>query len=304
MGSLQAHRAYHFHSRYWPSTYRLAKRGSFLCSYLQLLYICARHHNYRPSRSSGEKGGTEEPTSAGTHRTFASQQAELLPGAAWRSEVLSVQRAYESILRRTTKFPKAGSVNAPMLEFCDLALEGWNLGGRQPDEAEEVVEMLYRATTVTFQSQRILRYLVDLLYSKGSYLEAKEALLLYCQLFARAKETGAGQQERRIKDSRQKANPDEDFHDDGGGFDEPDDGPGGDFDSDEQYIHTLLIGVRLLVKQLDDPDLATTMAERAKQTVDGDEDRFGAKMRSRVERMLGIAVGAQSSKGPSSVSSG
>lgn len=288
-----------FHSRYWPTSFRLNKRAAFLGSYLQLLYLSSRRGSYRPAgaRASKDEASEEKPGSAATNSSFASQQG---PSSAWRQEVLSVQRAYESILRRTTKFPRAGSVNQPMLDFCDLAVEGWTLGGKRGEDADEVVEMLYRATTLTFQSQRILRHLVELLTAKGSYEEAAGALKLYVQLFQRAKETGAGEAEKQIKQSRKKANPDEEkFAGDDGGFDEPEKGPGGDWDSDEQFVATLVAGVRLLVKHLDKPVLATEMAETAAKVVEEDDDRFGAKLKSRVERMRGIAYGAQSNYGAS-----
>lgn len=172
------------------------------------------------------------------------------------------------------------------------------------------LQILYNALTHTFQSQRLLRHLVRVLVARASYVEAGKVLHLYVELFDKARETDAAQVARDLRrfhkerqhttvngnggEKMDEKHRGEDVH--GVAGDEED----FDIDSDRVFIDTLLFGTRLLCKYLDDPTEGMRMAKRARTIFDEQRDATFAKdtaLEGRVERALGIALGAFTAKG-------
>ncbi|KAK0554285.1 hypothetical protein OC846_002168 [Tilletia horrida] len=125
--------------------------------------------------------------------------------SAWGAEFLVVQRAAISSLERATDFPRAGEVNPVALDFAEELTAGWKINGEQGGEvADEIVEVLYKLSTLTFHSQRISRHLFTVLVGAERYQEAARALKLYVQIVDKAKEADAAEAAslaKEVKDS-------------------------------------------------------------------------------------------------------
>lgn len=176
------------------------------------------------------------------------------------------------------------------------------------------LQILYNALTHTFQSQRLLRHLVRVLTTKGSYSEAGKALKLYVELFDKARETDAAQVARDVRKFRGKAHVEKHHHEktpsEGGGEKAPAEAEEEeepvdleedfDIDSDRDFVRTLTFGTRVFCKYLDDPAAGLKLAKRARAVFDEKKDPALAADKSeesRIERALGVALGALTAKG-------
>ncbi|GAA6061919.1 hypothetical protein JCM10212_000544 [Sporobolomyces blumeae] len=252
------------------------------------------------------------------HRHFRSLSLET--GNA--SHASLNDRAEEAVLRSETTLPRAGGVNARYLTFLDEVVDAWRKGGCKRERAPDVVEILYNALTHTFQSQRLLRYLVRTLTVSERYNEARKALKLYVELWDKARETDAKQVAREMKELRAKAgvNGGSGPQSGGGGgtgaekLTEKANGSGSvdeevrstrleedehDVDSDLEFLETGAFGVRLLCRYVGDPKEGLALANRMKAVWDEQRDaeiRGRQDLEGKVELSLGIALGSLAAK--------
>lgn len=111
------------------------------------------------------------------------------------AEIRDIQGEQERILRKVTRFPRAGEVNSRMLDFVDRVYQGWELfksrleGDEFTTETLRVIGIHERALSYTFHSHRLLRHLVELKMSAGYYKQAVKPLELYIRLWEKARET-------------------------------------------------------------------------------------------------------------------
>ncbi|CAK5278256.1 unnamed protein product [Mycena citricolor] len=115
------------------------------------------------------------------------------------------------VLAASTRFPKAGERNTRVEDFVDLIVAVWEVGGGEPGW---IIEHLWWATRLTFNSHRIMRHLTRLLTVSGDTNLAKETLLLYVQIVSKAAQTGLSE----------------------------------DADTDTHFVQTLVSGARMLCK--------------------------------------------------------
>ncbi|KAG0145939.1 hypothetical protein CROQUDRAFT_671440 [Cronartium quercuum f. sp. fusiforme G11] len=261
--ALEAHRAYHAHSRYWPNSFRLCKRATFYKSYLNLLIETSKTGRWMAPAGGGISSVLNLNSSNLTLASEASSAFRL----DWRGEVSSVERSYEKVLRQALTFPKSGSTNTAVLDFIELVVEAWRVGGCLEREAGHVIEILYRTCQQTFHSQRILRHLVTVLAAKQTWGEAMATVELYVQLVMKAKE---------IEDAEAAA--------------------AGDHDSEEDFINTVLLGARIAIKYQADPDQAAKLVAHALALVEAKRTSsapVSKEVEARVECFAGIAAGAR-----------
>ncbi|KNZ48211.1 hypothetical protein VP01_582g5 [Puccinia sorghi] len=294
MPSLELHRCYHCRARYWPLSFRLNKRVVIYKSFIRLLLITARSNTWKSPSTQPVNEYSEVAIST-------SQDGELITvrshGIGWRSELITITKSYNAILRMTTIFPKAGSSNHLVLEFCDMLYEGWQLGGSDPENTSQIIEMLHDATRRTFHSQRILRYLVQLLDVKHDWDEAEAALDLYSQLYITASANGnsdssKSETPRPLVSAEAQFNGDADaLQADGGGASSV----VSNRDSDEDFIRTIIYGSRMLIKFINNPQKAAKLLDRAHyvmKTTKVEALQNDVCLKSRLARMRGIAAGA------------
>lgn len=281
----------------------------------------------RASRQSPQSNGTAtsaKPRLPGqaTSRTTSTRRVVdyrgVVPpgGVLWSNEFLTVKKAAADTIARSSHFPRAGEVNGVALELADEIVRGWQLNGeRDGDWADETVEVLYQLSRVTFHSQRIMRHLFTLLVASENYEEAKKALMLYIQIVDKTREGNLAeeknkQQDEESKKKEKKDEPQEDSQDgpaadveeEEKGDDEsnkqqqqPQNEPEQDLDSDENYVHTLLYGVHVYIKYMQDGRAADALARKVIDFVDAQPEKTLAKdftLWAKVKRMGGVARAA------------
>lgn len=132
-------------------------------------------------------------------------------------------------------------------------------------------------------------------------------LRLYVEIFDKARETDSAQVARDLRkfhaerqiESGNGENEDEKQMREGAEEDHE-----FDIDSDREFIQTLLFGVRLLCKYLNDPEEGLRLATRARTIFDEQKDQALSADKAeegKIERALGIALGALTAKGSSFV---
>jgi cargo-transport protein YPP1 len=154
--ALKAHRSYFLASlRHWDPHFRPIKRSNILRSYLGLLLNSLRKGTYTPAIVDREattptmtaSASHLSPTRGSAHSDEGASRSPrpnvAVPSTAWRQEVQQVERIYEQLLRSSiaNRFPRAGEINKPLLDFVDRVTEGWELAGRRAEDAPEAVEV-------------------------------------------------------------------------------------------------------------------------------------------------------------------
>jgi hypothetical protein len=95
-------------------------------------------------------------------------------------------RLGRNLLNATTSFPRAGSINASVTDFVNLCVA---LADRHSPLTREVINTLWWSMNLTFQSQSVLRHLTRLLANAGDYSDARRTFEVYVQLVLKARET-------------------------------------------------------------------------------------------------------------------
>lgn len=251
-------------------------------------------------------GGTTTTTTVPSFRTTSTRRptdfrGRLIPQTVlWSNEFLTVKKAAADTIAKSSHFPHAGQINIPALELADDVVRGWQLNGEKGgDWADEVVEVLYLLSRVTFHSQRVTRHLFTLLVASENYEEAKRALDLYIQIVDKAREGDAAEAGGLVEESRRQEQ----------GYEGPANGNGAlteeskkeaeklhlDSDSDELYVNTLLYGVHVYIKYLQDAQSANTLARKVIDFVASDPKQTLAKdfeLWAKIKRLGGIARAA------------
>lgn len=187
---------------------------------------------------------------------------------------------------------------------------------------------MYRALTHTFQSQRLLRYLIYLLTIQAtstSYTTAGKTVKLYVELWNNTRLTDAkkvvrdirkfrmnasnstgttssttnGNIIKSIEDDKLEKRQSRDLKSTGGIELEEEDF---DIDSDYDFIQTVIFGSRLFCKHLGEPKFGLELASRGKEIFDEAKDlKLGIDkiLESSIERALGVALGALTQLGKS-----
>ncbi|KAL1407086.1 hypothetical protein Q8F55_006499 [Vanrija albida] len=177
------------------------------------------------------------------------------PRATWRAEVADALAAGQKSLSDSTTFPRAGEINYPVVSFANQAAAYATIS---PPLTREVINSLWWATTVTFQSQAILRHLTRLQVAAGDAKDARRTFELYVSLVLKARQARYPESALELA-----LNPDdaaaEEVSKNGLERDsdtEPEEHVHGDLDSDSDFVSALLVGSRLLLLELDEPSEA------------------------------------------------
>ncbi|RPA82805.1 hypothetical protein BJ508DRAFT_413967 [Ascobolus immersus RN42] len=104
-----------------------------------------------------------------------------------KQEVKFVEKIYGDYLFTGLGFPSADEVHEEVLEFVDLVMQNWRSMGSTGEDAKDVVEVLYRSSTKTYHSPRILRHLFLTLSSTGNFHDAALAIDTYMEIVLKAR---------------------------------------------------------------------------------------------------------------------
>ncbi|KIY44641.1 hypothetical protein FISHEDRAFT_50937 [Fistulina hepatica ATCC 64428] len=177
-------------SLFWPPSFRSWHRSA-VCA-LRLRAIVLRYSTTIPAIPSGK-----------------------LP--AWFPEARAVVHEYHAILTASSSFPRAGQRNLRVEDFVDLCVAIWETSGASGDHASWVIEILWWATRLTFNSFRVYRHMMRLALVSGDISLAKRTLKLYAQVVSKAHQAS-------------------------------DAGVGADADTDRHWVETLVSGARMLCR--------------------------------------------------------
>ncbi|KIJ67164.1 hypothetical protein HYDPIDRAFT_25637 [Hydnomerulius pinastri MD-312] len=219
-------------SAHWPPTFRTGHRSIIAVLHLRSLIIRFR-------------------ASPGTVIPNYSLQTEKPP--QWLNTARSVINEQCTILDKCTRFPKAGERNVKVEDFVDLCVAVWEASGAMSDRARWVIDILWWATRLTFNSYRIFRHMTRLLYISGDNELAKRTLRLYVQVVSKACEAGVDD----------------------------------DYDTDRHWVETLVEGSRMLCRLalsrpgsdgIEEVREAGELIEKAKTRLDTDDKELVARV--------------------------
>ncbi|KAJ2837871.1 hypothetical protein J3B01_001820 [Coemansia erecta] len=118
-----------------------------------------------------------ERQSIGTDSSAAAQAKE---------RVMASHRRQMALLKATYAFPRANEAHAEVLAEVDGAARDWELvRAFSRVESLRLLEVLYEAVFLTFNSPQVLRHLVHVLFRFGDYHEARLAFVTYRELVER-----------------------------------------------------------------------------------------------------------------------
>ncbi|KAI0660278.1 hypothetical protein C8Q70DRAFT_980001 [Cubamyces menziesii] len=230
----QLFQQYHACSAHWPPLFRSEQRSTVAVLHLRALILKAR------------AGPTPKPGADKPHR--------------WISTARSVVQEYRAILSVSTSFPKAGERNVKVEDLVDLSVAAWEADGAIGEYAGWVIDVLWWATRLTFNSFKIFRHMSRLFYVAGDPELAKRTLRLYVQIVSKAREASMAEAETATAEAT-------------GAF-----GAGKDIDTDAYWVQTLVHGSRMLSrlalaqpdmsKAVDEAKEAGEMLEKAKTRLD------------------------------------
>ncbi|OBZ73220.1 hypothetical protein A0H81_06881 [Grifola frondosa] len=261
---------YHTCSTHWPLAFRPNHRSTIAVLYLRALILRAR------AAASGEKAGADK-----SHR--------------WISTARSIIQEYRAILSVSTHFPCAGERNERVEDLVDLSVALWEADGAVGEYAgwvidvgtvffsiaivfDSILQVLWWATRLTFNSYRVFRHMSRLFYASGDPELAKRTLRLYIQLVSKAREASIAE----IETGRDVA------------F-----GVSADVDTDHNWVQTLVQGARMLcrlalvnddeLKATEEVKEAATVLEKAKARLDGSNKELVASVQL-VEAIWNVAA--------------
>lgn len=294
--TLRVLRTYHTISQSWPGQFRPRERQRMLILHLRALACDIPAPRSAASEPHTLLDGPNAPTG-------------LAARSVWRKEGLEIIRMGRGLLGATTNFPRAGEVNEPVRRFVDVCVA---LADRNASLTREVVNTLWWAMNLTFQSQAILRHLTRLLVRLGDYADARRTFELYVQLVLKARETQqpetALQLKRRLTDDAAGtiAAASETLPDDGAAQDDDDLGlhspslEESEMDRDVDFVHALLVGAKLIAHDLGEATEAWRYASLAGDVLKTAEETgkaLGTKVRAEVEQCKGAVRIAMTMQG-------
>ncbi|KAG9312488.1 hypothetical protein JVU11DRAFT_6875 [Chiua virens] len=180
-------------SPHWSPMFRTSHRSAVAVLHLRALTIRFRAPSPPPSPSSCLQ--PEKPLQ-------------------WLNTARSIINEYRTILDKSTHFPKAGERNVKVEDLVDLSVAVWEASGAIADRAQWVIDILWWATRLTFNSYRIFRHMSRLLYVSGDAELAKRTLRLYVQIVSMTRAAGVD----------------------------------GDSDTDRNWVETLVEGTRMFCR--------------------------------------------------------
>ena len=263
--TLRILRTYHSFSSSWPHTFRPVQRQRLLLLYLRAL-----------------QAGYPAPNTACAAPYLVDIGSSQAPGRqVWKKEVLEAFKQGQQLLSSTTTFPRAGTLNLPVRRFTESCVA---LADIHSPFAKEVVAILYWAMTLTFQSQSLLRHLTRLLAVSGSYADAKRNFELYVKIVLKDRETKQPEislQLKRRPTVGEAASPaeiarqaQEAEHESGPEAEEKKSQfAEAESDTTAEFISTLLVGSRLLVKNLGEVEEAWRYAGLAGKMISVTDQR-------------------------------
>ncbi|KAI0027951.1 hypothetical protein K488DRAFT_80919 [Vararia minispora EC-137] len=178
--------------------------------------------------------------------------------APWVADARRVVREMRDVLSATTAFPRADTRNVRVEDLVDLAVAIWDASGASGVQTGWVMDILWWATRLTFNSPRVFRHMTRVADASGDAQLAARTLRLYAAVVSKARQAGEVE----------------------------------DMDTDENWVGTLVSGARMLCRSaladgergIDEAREAGIMLEKARERLH-ESDK---EMVARVELAVGV----------------
>ncbi|KAF8066830.1 hypothetical protein FPV67DRAFT_1768536 [Lyophyllum atratum] len=238
-------RQYSACSRYWPATFRTAHRSTVSVIYLRALIL-----RYHPIHVRTESTDMTLGSTSDSGLGQSSPSGATTAGGAWLATAKAVVNDYRAILSACTSFPRAGERNVRVEDFVDLCVGVWEAGGASGEGAGWVLDILWWATRLTFNSHRVLRHMTRLLHVSGDTALARRTLLLYTQIVGKAYEASRADSTNNSSATVNSSNASSgDLSADmPGEVNSNEEDAYSDTDTDQAWVETLVAGARMLCR--------------------------------------------------------
>ncbi|KAI8324140.1 hypothetical protein GQ54DRAFT_302794 [Martensiomyces pterosporus] len=169
-----------------------------------------------------------------------------------RNEIIDCHRHQMALLQLAYNFPRANEINVEVLNEVDSTVADWNLvRAYSRSDSLRLLELLYQAVHLTYNSPRVMRHLVHALLRFGDYHEAGLAFGTYTMLV-----------ERQLEAVRKAINAAlSDGVDAGSVFDE-------NTESIQDILETVIVGARLSLVHLSDAHECLSLVHFAHELID------------------------------------
>lgn len=281
--TLRILRTYHAYSDSWAPTFRPFQRQRMLHLYLRALIS-----GFPPTGVA-----SVEPYLLGSGSTsYPARQT-------WQLEVIEAFNQGQRLLSATTTFPRAGSINVPVTAFTELCVA---LADQYRPLIRNAVGILWWSMNLTFQSQSVLRHLTRLLASSGNAEDARRTFELYVELVLKARQTHQPESSLQLK--RRPAEDDaadaatiakeagEAEYQEGALAEERQTQTAeAELDTDEDFVEALLVGSRVLLKDLGEAEDAWRYVVLAGDVIEESHQlgrRISQSLKAEVEECKGI----------------
>ncbi|KAG2018585.1 hypothetical protein CC2G_008007 [Coprinopsis cinerea AmutBmut pab1-1] len=235
-------------SRAWPPNFRTDHRATVSAVYLRALVlrrVCGSGLSADGTGSADARDGKSVSSKASASRASlltngTTNAGSGAPGEVWLDTALSVIHELKAILTVSTQFPRAGERNTKVEEFVDLCGCVWEASlSSSPSSSSSgsrrrvswFTEILWWSTRLTFNSSRVLRWMVKVFYVTGEVGLARRCARLYVNVVGKAWVTG-----RQGAADSDKEGKEEGYY--------------GDVDSDAAWVQTLIYAARMICREV------------------------------------------------------
>ncbi|KAI0065171.1 hypothetical protein BV25DRAFT_1798883 [Artomyces pyxidatus] len=164
-------------SAHWPPTFRADHRSTISALHIRALV----ERSYLPG---------SPPLPASTQSFSGGGSPETRRTMTWLPAVRRAIRDYRDILSASTHFPRAGKRNVKVEELVDLCMAAWEASGSSAEQAAWVMDILWWATRLTFNSPRVFRHMTRVSEAAGDGVLATRTLRLYVHTVGKAQQAG------------------------------------------------------------------------------------------------------------------
>ncbi|WFD18681.1 hypothetical protein MCAP1_000888 [Malassezia caprae] len=178
---VEALRVYQAHETRWPSWFCLTQRNVLRSLHADLL-----NQQRSAAPDAGAPGVVRAPDATGPRTTSTRRPHGTVPAAAppsWSAEYAKLKASAAQLVQATPSFPHVNESNARAERLAEQLVESWRLDGAHDVQgADDVVQILYGFTRITYRSATILRLLVRMLVAAEAYAEAGSLVDKYRKL--------------------------------------------------------------------------------------------------------------------------
>lgn len=168
---VEALRVYQAHEARWPSWFCLTQRNVLRSLHADLLNQQRNVVSDASAPGAVRASGTTDPRTTSTRRPHGTVLAAAPP--SWSAEYAKLKASAAQLVQSTPSFPHVNESNAQAERLAEQLVESWRLDGAHDVQgADDVVQILYGFTRITFRSTTILRLLVRMLVAAEAYAEA------------------------------------------------------------------------------------------------------------------------------------